>query len=56
MSLQQQDLDRLATQLFLALEQTGDVLVLAESCTAGLSLLVFTSRKIEIGMSPTGTF
>ena len=32
----QQDLDRLATQLFLALEQTGDVLVLAESCTAGL--------------------
>ena len=32
----QQDLDRLATQLFHALEQTGDVLVLAESCTAGL--------------------
>ncbi len=32
----QQELDRLATQLFRALEQTGDVLVLAESCTAGL--------------------
>ena len=32
----QHELDRLATQLFLALEQTGDVLVLAESCTAGL--------------------
>ncbi len=32
----QQELDRLAMQLFLALEQTGDVLVLAESCTAGL--------------------
>ena len=32
----QQELDRLATQLFLALERTGDVLVLAESCTAGL--------------------
>ncbi|MBC7967385.1 MAG: CinA family protein [Fuerstia sp.] len=32
----QQELDRLATQLFLKLEQTGDVLVLAESCTAGL--------------------
>ena len=32
----QQELDRLATQLFHALEKTGDVLVLAESCTAGL--------------------
>ena len=32
----QQELDRLATELFHALEQTGDVLVLAESCTAGL--------------------
>ena len=32
----QQELDRHATQLFHALEQAGDVLVLAESCTAGL--------------------
>lgn len=32
----QQDLDRLAMQLLLELEQTRDVLVLAESCTAGL--------------------
>ena len=32
----QQELDRLATELFHALEQTRDVLVLAESCTAGL--------------------
>ncbi len=30
------ELDRLATQLFHALEKNGDVLVLAESCTAGL--------------------
>jgi nicotinamide-nucleotide amidase len=29
-------LDHLATAVFNALEQTGDVLVLAESCTAGL--------------------
>ncbi len=29
-------LDHLATAVFHALEQTGDVLVLAESCTAGL--------------------
>lgn len=36
MTQTQQELDRLATQLFHALEQTGDVLVLAESCTAGL--------------------
>lgn len=32
----QQELDHLATQLFRALEKSGDVLVLAESCTAGL--------------------
>lgn len=32
----QQELDHLATQFFHAMEKTGDVLVLAESCTAGL--------------------
>jgi PncC family amidohydrolase len=32
----QRELDRLATQLFQTLEQADDVLVLAESCTAGL--------------------
>jgi PncC family amidohydrolase len=36
MTLPQRELDRLATQLFQTLEQSGDVLVLAESCTAGL--------------------
>jgi len=32
----QRELDHLATEIFRTLEQTGDVLVLAESCTAGL--------------------
>lgn len=36
MSGSQQNLDQLAKQLFDALEKSGDVLVLAESCTAGL--------------------
>jgi len=36
MTRPQQDLDNIAILLFDALEQTGDVLVLAESCTAGL--------------------
>ena len=36
MTRPQQDLDDLAKLLFQELEQTGDVLVLAESCTAGL--------------------
>jgi len=36
MTQPQQELDRLATQLFHAMEKSGDVLVLAESCTAGL--------------------
>ena len=36
MSGSPQNLDQLAKQLFDALEKSGDVLVLAESCTAGL--------------------
>lgn len=36
MSGSQQNLDRLANQLFDAMETSGDILVLAESCTAGL--------------------
>ena len=32
----QQNLDRLANQLFDAMENAGEILVLAESCTAGL--------------------
>jgi len=36
MTRSQQHLDHLATQVFHRLEQGGDVLVLAESCTAGL--------------------
>jgi len=36
MSGSQQSLDRLANQLFNTLENAGEILVLAESCTAGL--------------------
>jgi len=36
MSRSQQNLDQLANQLFDAMETSGDILVLAESCTAGL--------------------
>ncbi len=36
MSGSQQNLDHLANQLFDAMETSGDILVLAESCTAGL--------------------
>ena len=48
MTRSQQELDRVASQLFQALEQTGDVLVLAESCTAGL--IVATLARVP-GMS-----